>query len=114
MLLAATEYVALGGGGRSGGGGEPLLLLIALFLLGFFLIKRQRHRTGGIGHGASPMSHLQQRFASGEINQAEFEHRRAVLRGDKNIPSAPSAMAPPSSTTEPAAPEPPASDDLDE
>lgn len=93
MLLAATEIASHGG--RSGGRPGPFLFLLILGLFGLFLIRRKAHREGGRHGGASPMEHLQRRFVSGEIDQAEFEHRRGVLRADKNIPPAPATMAPP-------------------
>lgn len=95
MLLAAADIADHGqrSGGRPGG---ILFLLLFIGLISFLLIRRKRHSHGvGHHHGGGPMAHLQQRFATGEINQAEFEHRRAVLRGDKNIPAAPADMAPP-------------------
>ncbi len=96
MLFAATEIGSHGA--RSGGRPGGFLFLILLGLLGLMLVRRRAHRVGGGhsgGHGASPLNRLQQRFVDGQINQAEFEHRRAVLRSDKNIPPAPATMAPP-------------------
>lgn len=76
------------------------LLIIALIVFVVTRIRRRRH--GGMGHhhhGSSPAQTLADRFARGEIDQAEFDHRRAVLNKDKNIPPAPSGMAPPAPPT---------------
>lgn len=93
MLLAA-----LGTASRGGEHGPrfffPLLLLL---LLGLLVGKIVRHRRGGPSpryrHG-SPVQTLEHRFARGEIDRAEFDHRKAVLDGSDDIPPAPANPAP--------------------
>lgn len=94
MLLASLGHV--GRGGADGPGFLfPLLLLIGLFFAIRWLIRRRRgeHHVGR-GHG-SPMRTLQERFARGEIDRAEFEHRKAVLVGADEVPPAPHRPSPP-------------------
>jgi putative membrane protein len=60
----------------------PLGMLIAIFVLIFLLITalrltgggRHRHRRGG-----SPLDTLDERFARGEIDRAEYEERKKLL-----------------------------------
>lgn len=97
MLLAA-----LGNASRGGEHGPrfffPLLLLL---LLGLVIGKIVRHRKGGGDarrHGyrhSSPIQTLEHRFARGEIDRAEFDHRRAVLDGADDVPPAPTQPASP-------------------
>lgn len=87
MLLAAFGHVARGGGD----GLEFLFTLLFLTLvggLGWWLIRRRR---GGpeARRVASPLQTLQERFARGEIDRDEFEHRKAVLVGADVVPPAP-------------------------
>lgn len=81
--------------GRTGEHGPrfvfPLFLL--LFLGGIAALVVRRKRGGGGRHLA--MHTLQHRFASGQIDRAEFEHRSAVLKGADTIPPAPARPAPP-------------------
>lgn len=103
MLLAAFDQAS-----RGGDHGPrflfPLLLILLLSLLFAKIIRRRRgdgmhsHRHG------SPMQTLQDRFARGEIDRAEFEHRKAVLDGSDIVPPAPARTAP----TQSAPPSPPA------
>lgn len=74
------------------------LFLMALLTLLFVLMRRRRHAAfaGAYRHGrGSPRQTLEDRFARGEIDQDEFEHRRAVLDRDEVIPPAPTRSAPP-------------------
>ena len=103
MLLA--DHIGRGGGD----GPHPLgfLLFLLLLLLGGFLIARiiRRRRGGGSAgwhHHSSPISTLQDRFARGDIDRAEYEHRKAVLDGVEHVPP-----APPSRTATVAPPAPP-------
>lgn len=80
--------------GRYHGEGGPHFFVpfIFLLLLGLLISRVARGRRLGCGPGgSSPMTTLQDRFARGEIDRSEFEHRRAVLKSDKNIPPAPPA-----------------------
>jgi putative membrane protein len=55
------------------------LLFLGLWLALFLTIgRRWRH---GYGHGPSGESVLAERYARGEIDEAEYRSRRAVLRG---------------------------------
>ncbi len=108
MLLAA-----LGTASRGGEHGPRFLFPLLLFiLLGLLIGKIVRHRRGGGAHGhrhGSPLQTLENRFARGEIDRAEFEHRKAVLDGSDDVPPAPARPAPapanPVDMPEPTAPE---------
>ena len=101
MLLAAFDHAS-----RGGDHGPRFLFPLLLLILGGFLfakIVRRRRGGGGYGHhGVSPVRTLDDRFARGEIDRAEYEHRKAVLNGEDIIPPAPAAAAPPAPA--PAAP----------
>lgn len=71
----------------------PLLLLLLLGGLATWLIRRRRNGTDGSGSG-SALDALRERFARGEIDHAEFDHRQAVLVGADVIPPSPTAGAP--------------------
>lgn len=93
MLIAAV-----GNASRGGEAGPriffPLLLLLLLGLLIGKVIRRRRGiGAGGHRHG-SPIQTLEDRFARGEIDRAEFEHRKAVLVGSEQIPPAPERPSP--------------------
>ena len=99
MLLAAFDHASRGGDH----GPHVLFPLFLLILLGLgiaWVIRRKR--GGGSGHATrSAMYTLQDRFARGEIDRAEYDHRKAVLDGDDVIPAAPAtAPVPPSSSPE--------------
>lgn len=82
-----------------------LLALAALCLLGGALLLWRRNRgTEDVGPAMaprpptppapparydSPLQTLEDRYVRGEIDQAEFEHRRSVLRGVPPIPVQP-------------------------
>ena len=93
MLLAA-----LGTASRGGEHGPRFLFPLLLFvLLGLLIGKVVRHRRGGGSHShrhGSPMQTLENRFARGEIDRAEFDHRKAVLDGSDDVPPAPAKSAP--------------------
>ncbi|MEM8924829.1 MAG: SHOCT domain-containing protein [Actinomycetota bacterium] len=98
--------------GRGGGGPGFLFPLLFLLLIGFLVatVIRRRRGIGRFAGYGSPLATLQERFARGEIDRAEFEHRKAVLSGDDNVPPAPHRAAPPS----PSAPGPePSGGDVD-
>ena len=50
-----------------------MLLCMAMM---FFMMRGMHHRGGG-----DALDILRERFARGEINQAEYEERRRLLRG---------------------------------
>ncbi len=82
----------------------PLLLLVLLGFVVATIVRRRRghgHHRHGYGHG-SPISTLEHRFAVGEIDRDEFEHRKAVLDGSDNVPPAPARSAPVAVKEEPA------------
>ena len=54
------------------------LLFLGLWVVVFLTLGR-RWRPG-YGHGPSPESVLGERFARGEIDEAEYRNRRSVLR----------------------------------
>ena len=87
MNPTAIEFVAHGGGfgGRFLG---PLLLLLVIGGLATWLIRRRRGGQGG--DQSSALQTLKDRFARGEIDHAEFQHRQAVLVGADVVPPAPS------------------------
>lgn len=88
MLLAAFDH-GVRGAERGPHFIFPFLLLL---LFGFLAAKVIRRRRGGMAfaHPGSPMQTLQDRFARGEIDRDEFEHRKAVLDGADVVPPAPS------------------------
>lgn len=100
MFLAAIGHAS-----RGGDHGPRFIFPFLLFLLlGFLVAAIIRRRRGGGHHSCrhgSPLQTLQDRFARGEIDRAEFEHRKAVLVGADVIPPAPNRQAP----TQPAQPE---------
>ena len=107
MNLAATELLAHGG--RDGGGFFifPFLMFILLTLLIVGFIRR-RKGWGGPGHPMSPggggrgpdaKAVLDERFAKGQIDHAEYVHRKAVLDGDAHIPPAPASSTGSSAAT---------------
>jgi len=88
MLLAAFDH-GVRGAERGPGFIFPFLLLL---LIGFVVARIIRRRRGGgmaWAHHGSPMMTLQDRFARGEIDRDEFEHRKAVLDGAEVVPPAP-------------------------
>ncbi|MEM7340838.1 MAG: SHOCT domain-containing protein [Actinomycetota bacterium] len=98
MLTPTLAFVARGGPGGPG----PLMFLLFIALIGglaYWLIRRRR---GDSVESRSALEALRERFARGEIDRAEFEHRKAVLIGAEVVP-------PPSGTT--ATPGPAASQD---
>ena len=86
MSSAAFAFIARGGvhGPRFL---FPLLLLVLLGLLVGWLIWRRRGVGRGHARQGSAMQTLQERFARGEIDRNEFEHRKAVLVGADVVPS---------------------------
>ena len=97
--LAAVDVLARHGGGKGPFGFLFLLLILAAIAAGVMLLRRRRGGTAAgdptppappAPSGGDARALLDQRFAQGEIDQAEYEHRRAVLTGDS-----PAAPAPP-------------------
>ncbi len=104
-MLFALEHA-----GRGGERGPHFIFpLLFLLLLGLLVSKVIRRRGGGKNwhtHG-SPMQTLNDRFARGEIDREEFEHRKAVLEGADVIPPAPPRAGPTSAPSAPPATEAP-------
>ncbi len=105
MLLTAFDHGARGDGGPHI---FPLLLLLLFGFLAFRFIRRRRGGGGNSHHHHSPLHTLRERFANGEIDREEFEHRKAVLEGSEVIPPPPSR---PTSSGTATAPPPEASPD---
>ncbi|MEM9468415.1 MAG: SHOCT domain-containing protein [Actinomycetota bacterium] len=83
---------------RGGEEGKFFFLLLLLAAIGGGIYLFRRRRNGGAAAvaptppPAPPVSDaralLDERFAKGEIDQAEYEHRRAVLEGRSTTPPA--------------------------
>lgn len=82
MLTPTLAFLARGGPGGPGFV-MPLLLIALIGGLVYWLIRRRRGVTADNG---SALEALRERFARGEIDQAEFEHRKAVLVGAEVVP----------------------------
>ncbi len=85
--LAATVATHPYGWGAGGGPGWWIVFPILWFLLFATVValvaRRARRGFGGPwGREGSPASVLGERYARGEIDEAEYRHRLAVLRGD--------------------------------
>lgn len=102
MLLAMFPHIA-----RGGDGGPrvfiPLLFIVLIGGLVAWLIRRRRGAAIQPGSG-SAVETLRESFARGDIDRAEFEHRRAVLEGADVVPPAPARTA---TATAPTPPPPP-------
>ncbi len=89
--------------------GGPFFFLLFLTLLGvgiYFLVRWIRRRRGlDAPQGPSAMNVLEDRFARGDIDRHEFEHRKAVLSGSDVVPPAPAGGT--ATATRPAPPQPP-------
>ena len=116
--MTPTLLMERGFDGRDGGGFFFFLLTLALFgTAAYFLIRAIRRRRGWDGDRPDSRRILDERFARGEIDRSEYEHRKAVLDGDDVIPPAPATAAaatgappadtPPTSTADDASPETP-------
>ncbi len=57
------------------------LLFLGLWVVVFLTIGRRWRHGSDHGHGPSGESVLAERYARGEIDEAEYRSRRAVLRG---------------------------------
>lgn len=94
MLFAVEQATRAG----ERGGPRFILPFLLLLLIGFIVSRVIRRKRGGShGHGhrhGSPLQTLEDRFARGEVDRQEFEHRKAVLVGAEVIPPAPQAAAP--------------------
>lgn len=117
MMFETIELASREGERGAGGGPRILFPLLFLLLAGLLIGKAIRRRKYGMhhaGHG-SAMRTLQDRFARGEIDQREYDHRKAVLDGADVVPPAPTSAAPPAPTVEgDTAPAPDAPDASDE
>jgi putative membrane protein len=56
------------------------LLFLGLWITVFLTVGRRWRHGYGNGHGPSPESVLGERFARGEIDEADYRRRRSVLR----------------------------------
>lgn len=92
MFLAAFDRGARGV--EHGPGFLFPLFIITLLALTFMWFRRRRGAHMYSRFGGSPTQTLEDRFARGEIDQTEYQHRRAVLDGDDVIPPAPARPAP--------------------
>ena len=64
--------------------GGLLWIVIAVIVIAFALRALRHNRRGGFHHwgcSSSGVHTLEERYAKGEIDTAEFEERRRVLRG---------------------------------
>ncbi len=80
-----------------GGDGKGFFFLLFLALIGtgiFFAVRAIRRRRGGDQDRPSARRLLDERFARGDIDRAEYEHRKAVLDGADVVPPAPAAAPP--------------------
>ena len=117
MLTATTEVLANGPHYGWGGPGPfffifPLLWFL-LFATVVFLIARRARRGARSGWGgpwaahtaagADPVTLLGHRFARGEIDEAEYRSRLAVLRSVGPVPGSGQGSGP-TTTAEPAPP----------
>ena len=61
----------------------PLGMVVTIFILVFVFIALLRLMPGGKHHrkGRRSLDVLEERFARGEIDRAEFEERRKILSG---------------------------------
>ena len=87
MILESANVLADHRGGGDGHFFFPLFFFLLLGVGLFFLLRRRRN--GPIGQGASARQVLDERFARGDIDRAEYEHRKAVLDGKDDVPPAP-------------------------
>ena len=99
-LVTLNAVQALEEGRRYAGDDHGPLFLFPLLLLGllaFLLVRLVRRRRGLDSHhgSGSASAVLEDRFARGDIDRAEYEHRKAVLNGDEVIPPAPLAATVP-------------------
>ena len=89
MVLATINMLA-SEGGRGGPRAIFPLLILLLVGLAFVAIRKRRGRHHHHHRSGSALDPLRERFARGEIDRAEFEHRQAVLVGAEVIPPSPS------------------------
>ena len=80
MTVTALVLAWHDGPRHDGGLGFPLvpLLLVGLWITVFFTVGRRWRR--GDGYHPSATSVLAERYARGEIDEAEYRQRRSVLR----------------------------------
>lgn len=101
MLTATTEVLANAGHGGWGGPGPfffifPLLWFLLFATVVFLIARRARRGPRGWGGpwaaqaaaGTDPVTLLGTRFARGDIDEAEYRSRLAVLRSADPYPSA--------------------------
>lgn len=94
--------------GRDGGGFFFFLLTLVLFGTAiFFLVRAIRRWRGWDGSQPDSRRILDERFARGEIDRSEYEHRKAVLDGADVIPPAPAGAVATTPTPPPSPSAPP-------
>ncbi len=87
MVLATINMLASEAGR---GGPRAIFPLLILLLVGLAFVAIRKRRGGHHHRSGSALESLRERFARGEIDRAEFEHRQAVLVGAEVIPPSPS------------------------
>ncbi len=100
ISLLSTSFLAdrdRDGWGDGDGKGFAFLLFLLLLGTGIFFIVRaiRQRRNGPAMQRADARRVLDERFARGDIDRAEYEHRKAVLDGADVIPPAPAPPVPP-------------------
>lgn len=101
MMIETITHASREGARGAGGGPKFFFLFLLLLLAALLLGKAIRRRKYGETHGGYAMRHgggsamltLQDRFARGEIDRVEYDHRKAVLDGADTVPPAPPAAA---------------------
>jgi putative membrane protein len=79
-----------GDGGYGGGGGVVVMVFWGLVIAGLVVVFRQPERRDRVAGGMVPAHRtaqqlLAERFARGDIDEAEFTGRLAALHGQKQL-----------------------------
>lgn len=59
------------------------LIVLIVLAVRWFGGRPGHHEGAGPPHKLTPLEILEERFARGEIDEEEYQHRRRVLRGEK-------------------------------